>query len=260
MCTANLNTGCDEQQPHLLLVDDDIDQLRLLIELLREKPYRLSIALDGMQGYNLAVSTQPELILLDVRMPIIDGFALCRRLKANSMTADIPVIFLSSAGSLDNKLMGLAGGAVDYILKPYAPNEVAARIKIHLALSGKTAVEPIAAKTGEQVDEDGVLVCAAQQELRSYLSTTPRLADIANKLNVNERKISRAFRKTLDMTPFEYLRQERMQEACRLLIQTSLSIVVISQKVGFSSAANFSTAFREYTGMAPTDYRREYFA
>ncbi len=242
------------QQPHLLLVDDDPDQLRLLVETLRVAAYRLSVAFDGAQGYDRAVSIVPDLIVLDVRMPRMDGFALCQRLKANTSTAHIPILFLSSAGDIDARLKGLRGGAVDYILKPYVPEEVVARVQIHLGLAGKAASH--AGSTAyEPMDDEAVLVRAAQRELRSRLSLNLRLSDIAGELGVNERRLSRAFRKTLDITPFEYLRQERMKEAGRLLAETSLSIVAISQEVGFSSAANLSTAFRKYSGMAPTDYR-----
>ncbi|HWL30305.1 MAG TPA: helix-turn-helix domain-containing protein [Burkholderiaceae bacterium] len=248
-------TNDQTPQPHVLLVDDNPDQLRLLIDTLRGCGYRLSIAFDGAQGYDRAVSNVPDLMILDVRMPRMDGFALCRRLKANSSTAHIPIIFLSSAGDIEEKLTGLRGGAVDYILKPYAPEEVVARVRIHLELAGKT--RNAAADAPDVVmDEDEVLVRAAQRELQDCLSLTPRLMDIAERLGVNERRLSRAFRKCLDMTPFDYLRQARMNEARRLLVETPLSIVAISEEVGFSSAANFSTAFREHTGVAPSDYRR----
>jgi len=259
MYSTGSNIQPETQQPRLLLVDDNPEQLRLLIEALRAKSYRISVAFDGFQGYDRAVSIIPDLIVLDVHMPRMDGFALCRRLKANAATAHIPILYLSSDSEVDKKLAGLTGGGVDYILKPYEPEEVVARVQIHLALVAKTSVSTTAHTTNQPatpMDEDSVLVRAVQQELKSNLSLTPRLADIATQLGVNERRISRAFRKCLDMTPFAYLRQERMKKACQLLTETTLTIVVISQEVGFLNAANFSTAFREDTGVSPSDYRR----
>lgn len=255
MGITHSNGSPEVRQPHLLLVDDDSDQLRLLIEAFRGASYRISVAFDGAQGYDRAVSIAPDLIVTDVRMPRMDGFALCRMIKANASTAHIPIIFLSSASDIDEKLTGLRGGGVDYILKPFAPDEVLARVQIHLDLAG-TAASDVSNGTDRPMDQDAVLVRAAQRALRSCLSLTPRLIDIAAELGVNERRLSRAFRKVLDMTPFEYLRQERMREARRLLRETALSIVAISQELGFSSAANFSNAFREYAGVAPSDYRR----
>jgi len=242
------------QQPRLLLIDDDPDQLRLLVEALRGTHYRLSLAMDGMQGYDRAVSILPDLIVLDVRMPRVDGFALCRRLKANAATASIPVIFLSSASDVEQRLTGLVGGGVDYIVKPYDAQEVVARISIHLALSRKAPQVSSIADAGP-TDEDEVLVRAAQRELRFWLSTTPRLSEIADRLGVHERRLARAFQKILGMTLFDYLRLSRMQEAERLLTETSLNMVAISHEVGFSSPGNFSTAFREHAGLSPTIFR-----
>jgi DNA-binding response OmpR family regulator len=244
------------QPARVLLVDDNPDQLRLLIEALRSTSCRITVAMDGIQGYNRAVSIQPDLIILDVRMPRLDGFALCRRLKANEGTQHIPIIFLSSAADLEERLSGLGGGAVDYILKPYDADEVVARVKIHLRLAGKIqdqeyAVAPI------PLSDDEVLVRAAQTELSALLSSTPLQADIAEKLGVHERRLARAFRSVLNTTMFEFLREERMKEARRLLSETSLSMVAIANELGFSTPANFSTAFREHAGVSPSEFRRD---
>jgi len=246
--------GQNAQPPRLLLVDDDPDQLRLLVEALRSTSYRLSLAMNGLQGYDRAVSIQPDLIVLDVRMPRVDGFALCRRLKANASTKRIPVIFLSSASDIQERLTGLGGGAVDYILKPYDAQEVVARVNIHLALAGKGPVATLE-HVDTPCDEDTMLVTAAQRELVANLSATPRLGEVAARIGVHERRLARAFQKALGVTLFEYLRGARMQEAQRLLVQTSLGMVAISHEVGFSNAANFSTAFRESTGVSPSEYR-----
>jgi len=247
----------EEHVPRLLLVDDDPDQLKLLVESMRNTGYRLNLAVDGLQAYDRAVSTQPDLIVLDVRMPKLDGFALCRRLKANPATSHIPVIFLSSAGDVHERLTGLDGGAVDYILKPYAAQEVLARVRIHLSLAGKIPPAGVA-RIEPPMDDDEVLVRAAQLELRACLSITPRMTDIARKLGVHERRLARAFRKCLGTTVFDYLREARMKEAERLLRETSLTMVAISYELGFSNSANFSTAFRDHTGMAPSAYRLQF--
>jgi len=256
MNSSKSRTSSDAPHPRLLLVDDDPDQLRLLVEALRGTSYRLSLAMNGLQGYDRAVSIQPDLIVLDVRMPRVDGFALCRRLKANPATAHIPVIFLSSASDIADKLTGLGGGAVDYILKPYDAQEVLARVQIHLSLARK---QPDCAldMPAPPADQDTILVNAAQRELAAALSVTPRLSELAAKLGVHERRLARAFQKTLGTTVFDALRQTRMQEAQRLLVQTSLSIVTIAAEVGFSNAANFSTAFRDATGRSPSQFRRD---
>ncbi|HEY9280727.1 MAG TPA: helix-turn-helix domain-containing protein [Eoetvoesiella sp.] len=240
---------------HVLIIDDNPDQLRLLVEALRATNIRLSVAFDGMQGYDRALAVLPDLILLDVRMPRMDGFTLCRWLKANSATAHIPIIFLSSASDLSERLTGLRDGGVDYILKPFVPEEVVARVQVHLRLAGKGEVN-LHDEAGKGLDDNQVLVRAAQRQLQACLSETPHIDELADQLGVSEKRLSRAFRKSLDMTMFEYLRQERMKVAQRLLTQTSLSIAAISNEVGFSSAANFATAFRDQVGVSPSEFRR----
>lgn len=239
---------------HILIVDDSPDELRLLVETLRRANYRLSVAFDGAQGYDRAIAGRPDLILMDVRMPRMDGHATCRRLKANPATAHIPVIFLSSAAQADERLAGLHSGGVDYVIKPYSAEEVLARVQIHLALASGTPASQ-AEREAASLDDDEVLVQATKRYLSNHFADTPALESVARALGTSEKRLSNAFRQSLGVTVFEYFRGERMAYAQRLLATTSLSIVAIADAVGFSSAANFSTAFREYAGMSPSTYR-----
>jgi len=127
------------QTPHILIIDDDPDQLRLLIAALRETPYRVSVALKGDQGYARAIALLPDLILLDMRMPGRDGAAIARMLKSNPVTQHTPILFLSALTSQEARLAGLTAGAVDYITKPFYVDEMLERIRIHLSLSKKPA-------------------------------------------------------------------------------------------------------------------------
>ncbi|MBB5214829.1 response regulator [Parapusillimonas granuli] len=247
--------------PHILLVDDSPDELRLLVEALRGCEFRLSVAFDGVQGYERAVARLPDLILLDVRMPRQDGFVTCRQLKANPRTAHVPVIFLSAASDRDERLEGLNAGAVDYVLKPFWPEEVLARIRVHLKYAGavgaQPAVVPVVAENRPLRSEDEVLVQAAKRYLAEKLAYPPGLQELAQLLGTNEKRLTRAFRKVCGTTVFAYLRGLRMKTAERLLCETSLSIIAISEELGFSSAANFATAFLEYAGSSPSVYRAQ---
>jgi len=105
----------------VLVVDDTPDNLALMSALLKET-YKVKVANRGDRGLQIAASAAPpDLILLDVMMPDIDGYEVCRRLKANPGTADIPVIFLTARTELEDEQKGLALGAVDYITKPISP-------------------------------------------------------------------------------------------------------------------------------------------
>ncbi len=236
---------------HLLLVDDQLDELRVLIELLRQANYRISVAFDGAQAYQRAVARMPDLILMDVRMPGTDGFAACRLLKSNPATARIPVLFLSSMADLDHRLEGLENGGSDYVLKPFEPAEVLARIRIHL---GAAPAGPACA-VGANPSHDEVLVQAARRHLATRLSEPPRLGELARRLGTHEKRLTRAFRAVLGMTVFEYLQDQRLGAAAGLLAGSSLSVALIAEETGFSSAANLATAFRLRYAMTPTAYR-----
>ena len=124
-----------EQGGDILVVEDTPASLRLLTSLLAKAGYRVREAPDGELALWSARAQPPELILLDVRMPGMDGYEVCRQLKLSAALRDVPVIFLSAFGDTDDKLRGFDAGAVDFIAKPYDFLEVSARVAAHLKLS-----------------------------------------------------------------------------------------------------------------------------
>jgi diguanylate cyclase (GGDEF)-like protein/PAS domain S-box-containing protein len=116
-----------------VLIIDDSEMIHGLVRArLRDEPVELLFAADGVRGLEMAKSHAPDLVLLDVDMPEPDGFEVCRRLKADPATREIAVIFLTGASSTQQKLMGLELGAVDYVIKPFDPAELRARVKASL--------------------------------------------------------------------------------------------------------------------------------
>jgi sigma-B regulation protein RsbU (phosphoserine phosphatase) len=118
----------------ILLVDDNPTNLQVLFQTLEGVGCKLLIAKNGEIALTIAGKALPDLILLDIMMPDIDGYEVCRRLKSNPATSDIPVIFLSALGDTEDKVKGFHLGAVDYITKPFQPNEVIARVNTHLTI------------------------------------------------------------------------------------------------------------------------------
>jgi putative two-component system response regulator len=124
----------DSRRQTILIVDDTPDNISLLSALLKDR-YKIKIATNGLKALQVAASTPaPDLILLDVMMPEMDGYETCRQLKAQSATSDIPVIFLTAKSQVQDEEMGLQLGAVDYIGKPISPPIVLARVATHLHL------------------------------------------------------------------------------------------------------------------------------
>ncbi|MGQ0711934.1 MAG: response regulator [Rhodoferax sp.] len=121
-------------KPTVLVVDDTPDNLTLMSALLRDH-YKVKVANHGEKGLRIACGDNPpDLILLDIMMPDLDGYEVCRRLKQDPRTRDIPVIFLTAKSEVDDETHGLALGAVDYITKPISPPIVLARVQTHLTL------------------------------------------------------------------------------------------------------------------------------
>ncbi len=118
----------------VLVIDDNPRNLDVLSELLDKQNFVVLFALDGMSGIQRAESGYPDLILLDIMMPGLDGYETCQRLKTGSKTQNIPVIFMSALSDTINKVKGFECGAVDYITKPIEPEEVLARINTHLTI------------------------------------------------------------------------------------------------------------------------------
>ncbi|MDD1621857.1 MAG: response regulator, partial [Methylococcaceae bacterium] len=121
-------------QPTLLVVDDTSASLKLIKDILSAADYKVLTANAGELALRALADHRPDLILLDVRMPDMDGFEVCRRLKDNPKTRDIPVIFLSAVTDLDEKVEGFKLGAVDFISKPFQRDELLARVRTHLQL------------------------------------------------------------------------------------------------------------------------------
>ena len=118
----------------ILIIDDNVTNLKVAIEHLEAENLQVSIARNGETGLERAVYAQPDLILLDVQMPGIDGFETCQRLKANEETKDIPVIFMTALNDVDSKVRAFEVGGVDYVTKPIQAEEVWARVKTHLTI------------------------------------------------------------------------------------------------------------------------------
>ena len=129
-----------EFQPsnHILIVDDVPDNTRILFRILHDMNCEVSVAQNGIQAMALIKQQQPDLILLDVLMPGVDGFELCARLKAVDETQDIPIIFVTALSDVESKLKGFNLGGVDYVTKPIQYEELVARVTTHLKLRDLT--------------------------------------------------------------------------------------------------------------------------
>ena len=121
----------------ILIVDDDLDTLRLVGLMLQRQGYQISAATNGQQGLDKAFEEEPDLILLDVMMPDMDGYEVARRVRQHPSTAETPILMFTAKTQLDDKVVGFEVGANDYLTKPTHPSELQARVKTLLARVGR---------------------------------------------------------------------------------------------------------------------------
>lgn len=124
----------DTSSASILIVDDTEDNLEILGDILKFNGYRVQTATSGETALKRVQASPPDLILLDILMPGMDGFEVCTRLKANESTKDIPVIFVSSMADIDSKVKGFKVGAIDYINKPFQFAEILARVNTQVTM------------------------------------------------------------------------------------------------------------------------------
>lgn len=131
-----MNTAIAPQPAKILVVDDMQENLQLLNRVLTEQGYKVHIANSGKLALRYIEKLIPDIVLLDINMPDMDGYEVCRQMMADERFSDMPVIFISAMDASWNKAHAFAVGAVDYVVKPIDESEVLARVKTHLSLSG----------------------------------------------------------------------------------------------------------------------------
>jgi CheY-like chemotaxis protein len=257
--------------PRVLIVDDRLDSVALLLAYLKGQAIDVMVATDGQDALRKAVAGAPQAILLDVAMPGMDGYAVCRQLKAEPLTAAVPVLFLSAMASVEERLQGYAAGGADFIGKPFSAEEVLTRLFVHLRMARQLKLAhaqavPVAqaglaaarAPAGPQTllaPRDNELVDAALAVLQREDSAWPGSEALARSLGTNEKKLTELFRLRFGLTVYEYLVQQRLETARARLATTLEQIQLVADRAGYRNASDFSRAFRSRYGVGPRQYR-----
>ena len=250
------------QIPQLLIIDDQMQSIALLLGYFKGHALEVMVALGGRDGLRKAFEGQPDAILLDVAMGDMDGFTVCRRLKADARTRDIPIIFLSANTTVAHKLEGFAAGGVDYIGKPFSAEEVLARIYVHLRLGNLIdrlgtlgGIDGRAAVSDEQAhDEQIVAKCIAL--LQNEAAQWEGLEPLVRAVGTNEKRLTDLFRTQFGLTVYEYFMELRLEQARVRLTRSNLQVQQIAELAGYQNASDFSRAFRRRYGVGPRQYRQ----
>ncbi|MEM9452761.1 MAG: response regulator [Myxococcota bacterium] len=161
----------DDSRPRILIIDDNAANLKVASMHLSEYTFVVLTARDGESGLRRARRATPDLILLDIQMPGIDGYETCRRLKADPATADIPVIYMTARSQVDDKLRAFELGGVDYITKPFEAPELVARVRTHLEIVSQRR------QIARHAEELRTRVAEATEQLRQELAERRAVAE-----------------------------------------------------------------------------------
>ncbi len=244
----------------LLIVDDNADVRAFLRDCL-EQAYHVVEARDGQDALEKARAVVPDLIIADVMMPRMDGFALCRAIKADALLNHIPVILLTARATDESKVEGLETGADDYLFKPFNADELRARVRNLIALrrklrarfSQQILIEPNSI-TVKSADE--VFIDRAREVVEEHMADETFNVDaLAGAMTMGLRQLQRKLRALTDQTPTEFIRLLRLKRAAQLLEQQAGTVTEIAYEVGFNNPTYFATRFREVFGVSPSEYR-----
>ena len=197
----------DQVQGNILVVDDTPNNLRLLSSALTEQGYKVRSTIDGQMALTVARAALPDLILLDIKMPSMDGYEVCQQLKASPLTCEIPVIFLSALDEVLDKVKAFAVGGVDYITKPFQLEEVLARIENQLAIrAAKAEICRLNEEFAQRSRQRTAQLEAANRELEREVNERKR---------AEKRLLYMAFHDKLTGLPNRALLMNRLAEALK---------------------------------------------
>jgi len=255
--TARL--GADEGERPLVLVVDDNADLRQFISEALAGPYRVRTAINGEEGWQLVLRELPDLVVSDVMMPVLDGYALCHRIKQTPVTSHIAVLLLTARSATPSKLEGLAAGANDYLVKPFDLAELRLRVQNWLnyqrqlrAFLQKRLGEGHAPVAHQTLDDPFLrqLYEVLDTELANPDLTVEKLA---RSMAVSTRSLHRKLSALTNLSPIELIRSHRFRKAAEYL-QAGYSVGESAYRVGMENLPYFSQSFKEFFAQTPTEY------
>ena len=257
--------GAASRNSKILLVDDDIEICRYLKSELSDW-YRFVICNNGKEALKQLLSGDFDLVVSDVVMPEMDGITLLRNIKGNANISHVPVIMLTSKSEISDRLEGIKLGADAYLAKPFSLEELHLTIdnlidnvrrlkgKFTGALKQDDKVEKVEVKG---YDEE--LMERIMKVVNENLSDSDfNVEKMCDEVGVSRTQLHRKLKEMTGVPTSEFLRNIRLNEAARLIREHKINITQVSYMVGFANNSHFSTAFKKYFGMSPTEYAARY--
>ena len=249
----------------ILLVDDDIEICRYLKSELSDW-YRFVICNNGKEALKQLLSDDFDLVVSDVVMPEMDGITLLKNIKGNANISHVPVIMLTSKSEISDRLEGIKLGADAYLAKPFSLEELHLTIdnlidnvrrlkgKFSGALKQDDKVEKIEVKGNDEELMERIMKVVNENMSDSDFN----VEKMCDEVGVSRTQLHRKLKEMTGVPTSEFLRNIRLNEAARLIRERKINITQVSYMVGFANNSHFSTAFKKYFGMSPTEYAAKY--
>ncbi len=250
------------QSETLVLVVEDHSDLRHYIRDQLNSQYKVIEAENGSEGLKRAEQEIPDIIISDVMMPEMDGYELCHEIKINEKTNHIPIILLTAKAATENKLEGLETGADDYLIKPFNPDELKARVR-NLIKSRQDLRRKFSSEMLLRPSE--ITVPSTQKAFLEKLTSTieAHLEDenfsvevLGKEIGMSRSQMHRKLCALTNQSATEFIRTFRLHRAAQLIEQDAATLAEIAYKVGFNSQAYFSRSFQETFSCSPSEYRK----
>ncbi len=250
-------------QKIMLLVDDNAD-VRYFIKSHFSSGYHILEAKDGVEGWNTALRTIPNIIISDVMMPDMDGFEFCRKIRKDERTSHIPILLLTALGSREHEIEGLSQGADDYITKPFdllilqtkVENILSVRQSLKQKYSGEMMLQP---RNVLLSSPDERFLQKAIDVVENNISDPDLDIDrFAAEIGVSRMQLYRKLNALTEMTVKEFVRNIRLKRAAQLLIQKKMNVSEVAYAVGFKDLSHFRKCFRQEFNMSASEYTEKH--
>jgi signal transduction histidine kinase/ligand-binding sensor domain-containing protein/DNA-binding response OmpR family regulator len=250
---------------NLVFVDDDRDLCKY-IQLELSDQYNVEVCYDGKEAWKVISTTMPHAVVTDLVMPESDGLALCKKIKQNPNTNDIPVIVLTSLTDEENERLCIENGADRFLTKPISLEllriSVAQAIQTRDTLKNKyrSKIDPDFAEI-QMSSPDNKLITKVIENIRKNIENPDFGVDhLAQDVGLSRVHLNRKLKENINLSPNSLIRSIRMKQAAYLLIKNKVNVSEVAYKVGFSSHSYFSNNFKEYFGMSPSEFVSKYTA
>lgn len=243
-----------------ILVVEDNAELREFIKICLMQQYGLIEAANGKEGWELAVTEIPDLIVTDVIMPKMDGLQFCRNLKHDERTSHIPVIMLTAKIAVEQQLEGLESGADLYLTKPfsvqvlqtYIANLLRSRDAVRQRYSQKVFLNPLEVEVGTV---DKKFMERLMQTINKKLADPEfNVTDLSREIGMSKAVLYKKFHALSDVPIGEFIKTLRLRKAAVLFAEDKLNVSEVAWEVGFNDRKYFSKEFKKFFGRSPSEY------